>query len=149
MAVAINLDEATLAKVKEYAAKAFEGFSEKSTIYPTSCSRIDIPAMDAAPVVWNDGADPLWEWESYEHCIIANHLELLKSRHAPRWLRRIWPVRWKEVTSYRPVSTTFGAARIDLELHMSLDNCRTLVYLGYNATYNLLAVKLVQRERGW
>ena len=142
MAAAIKLDEATVAKVKAYAAETFDGFSDKSTLYPTGVSRVDIPALPILPVTWNEYDETLWHWVQYRCSVRANWLERIKDRYAPRWLRRRWPVRWRTVWTWRPESVLFGKQGIDLKPCMTLKNPLRCVYLGYNASIDLLCVSV-------
>jgi len=76
----------------------------------------------------------------------ANWIERFKDRHAPRWLRKLWPIRWVEVTRWRPVSTQFGKSTITLKLATTADRGRKRIYLGYDADYDVLAVRVTEGD---
>jgi len=135
----IEIDEATLAKVKEYAAGAFAGFTvEGTTILPIRHKRVSVPYL---PRPTDD--EPWPRYRDYTLDVPANWLERLKRRRAPRWLRGLWPVRTRQVVKTRPIF--FEYRTIVAEPHTLSDG--TIIdmgYLNFGAGYvsDILAVRV-------
>ena len=145
MAVAIKLDEATLAKVKEYAAETFEGFDADNTaIFGINSRTIEVPYLKPPA---SFAARPWPRYREYTLSVPANWFERFKDDYWPRWLRRLWPVRTKRVTYSEPVyGPIFANLSVTTEPHTLKDG--EIIELGYGACEDgqiaALAVKVAE-----
>jgi len=145
MAVAIKLDEATLAKVKAYATKTFEGFdADKTPILGIKSQTVEVPYL-RSPTALDD------EWlprhKDFTFNIPINWFEQFKDDYWPRWLRRLWPVRTRQIVRSYPVfSPAFGKLIITTEPHTLSDG--ETIDMGYgdcgDGQLSALAVRVVE-----
>ena len=145
MAVAIKLDEATLAKVKEYATETFEGFdADKTAIFGISHKTVQVPYLKP-PASFADRPWP--RYREFTLSVPANWFERFKDNYWSRRLRRLWPVRTKRVTYSEPVyGPIFANLSVTTEPHTLPDG--EIIEMGYGACEGgeiaALAVRVVQ-----
>ena len=145
MAEILKLDEATLAKVKAYAAEAFDGFdADKTPILEIKHKTVEVPYL-RPPTLLDDEWLP--RYKDFTFNIPTNWFEQFKDDYWPRWLRRLWPVRTGQVVRSYPVfSPAFASLNITTEPHTLPDG--EVIEMGYSTCgdgqLSALAVRVVE-----